>query len=149
MERLGLSEEHLIDKHLRRQLEAKKTVFIREEKIEKVKEGNRTCEIVRHVVNKYVVDDNQVQLQAMDKAFRLHGSYAPRNPKEAEHFGVKVIIQDVFGPPLPPIDIKPGMAVPELPTQANEKYEPCGSSSGLGLSLPSTPTSQVDRKNKK
>ena len=29
MERLGLSEEHLIDKHLRRHLKAKKTVFYR------------------------------------------------------------------------------------------------------------------------
>ena len=130
MERLGLSEEHLIDKHLRRHLDKKKTVFVREEKIEKRKIGKHVEEVIRHVVKRYVMDDNIVQLQAMDKAFRLHGSYAPRNPKEAEHFGVKVIIQDVFGPPLPPIDIKPGMAVPELPAQANEKREACSSRIG-------------------
>ena len=130
LERLGLSEEHLIDKHLRRHLEKKKTVFVREEKIQKFKEGNRTREIVRHVVKKYVLDDNQIQFRAMVQGFLLHGSYAPRNPKEAAHFGVKVIVQDVCGTPRPPIDIKPGMAVPELPAQANERREACGSRIG-------------------
>jgi hypothetical protein len=130
MERLGLSEEHLIDKHLRRNLEKKKTVFIREEKIEKVKEGNKTREIVRHVVKKYVLDDNTIQFRAMVQAFLLHGSYAPRNQKEAEHFGVKVIVQDVCRTPRPPIDLKPGMDVPELPEQANETRQACGSRIG-------------------
>jgi hypothetical protein len=130
MERLGLSEEHLIDRHLRRHLEKKKTVFVREEKIEKVKEGNKTREIVRHVVKKYVIDDNQIQLRAMVQAFLLHGSYPPRNQKEAEQFGVKVIVNNIRGPVRPPIDIKPGMAVPELPEQANERREACGSRFG-------------------
>jgi hypothetical protein len=104
---------------------------------------------VRHIVKKYVMDDNQVQLQAMDKAFLLHGFYAPRNPKEAAHFGVKVIVQGVCGTPRPPIDNRPGMAVPRLPARANERREACGSSGGWGLSLPSAPTSQADRKNEK
>jgi hypothetical protein len=67
---------------------------------------------VRHVVKKYVMDDNQAQLIAMDKAFMLHGSYAPRDPKEAAQFGVKMIIQDVRGSLVPPMDIKPGMQIP-------------------------------------
>jgi len=71
-----------------------------------------------------VLADNAAQLNALDKAFLLHGSYAPRDPKEAAQFGVKVIIQDLGllrgANGRPPIDIKPGMAVPERPTQANE-----------------------------
>jgi hypothetical protein len=41
-----------------------------------------------------------------------------------------VIVQDVRGPARPPIDIKPGMAVPELPEQANETREGSGSRIG-------------------
>ncbi|HXJ13344.1 MAG TPA: terminase small subunit [Candidatus Limnocylindrales bacterium] len=134
MGRLGLSEEHLIDKHLRRHLEKKKTVFIREEKIEKVKEGNRTREIVRHVVKKYVLDDNQIQFHAMVQGFLLHGSYAPRNPKEAAQYGVKVIFNDLGlmrgANGRPAMDIKPGMGVPQLPKQANERREAGGSRAG-------------------
>ncbi len=106
------------------QATATETKFVREEKLVRV---GRKIE-VRSVVNKYVLADNAAQLNALDKAFLLHGSYAPRNPKEAAQFGVKVIVMDSFGPRVrPPIDIKPGMAVPELPAQANERREACGS----------------------
>lgn len=90
----------------------KKTIFVREERVEKIKVGKNIEEVVRHVVKKYVMDDNQAQLIAMDKAFMLHGSYAPRDPKEAAQFGVKMIIQDVRGSLVPPMDIKPGMQIP-------------------------------------
>jgi excisionase family DNA binding protein len=35
---------------------------------------------------------------ALDTAFKLRGSYAPRDPKEAAQFGVKVIVVDVVYP---------------------------------------------------
>jgi hypothetical protein len=114
MDRLGLSEEKIIDKYLRRNLEKKKTVFVREEKVVSVGTGRAKREVVRHIVKKHVLDDNQIQLQAMDKAFLLHGSYAPRDPKEAAQFGVKVIVQNIRGVPRPPIDLKPGMEIPAL-----------------------------------
>jgi hypothetical protein len=28
-------------------------------------------------------------------AFELHGGYAPRDPKEAEQFGIKVVVVDI------------------------------------------------------
>lgn len=82
MDRLGLTEEVLIDKHLRRHLVAKKTVFVRE-KDETVK---------------YVLDDNGTQMRALEQGFLLHGSYAPRDPKEAATFGVKVVVLDMPRP---------------------------------------------------
>jgi len=125
MTRLGLSEEVLIQKHLVKNLERKKTVFVREEKIEKRTTGRgkqkRVEEVVRHIVKKHVLEDNQIQFRAMQEGFLLHGSYAPRDPKEAAQFGVKVIIQNVRGTPRPPIDIKPGMAIPELEVEVVAK----------------------------
>jgi Terminase small subunit len=126
MDRIGISEEVLIEKHLARHLVKTKTEFVREEVVVKkrVKVGRgkqartETREVVRHVVKQYQVDDNNVQLMAMDKGFLLHGSYAPRDPKEAAQFGVKVIVQDLGllrgANGRPPIDIKPGMDVPSL-----------------------------------
>jgi len=112
MDRLGFSEEEIIDIYLRRGLDATKTVFVREDVVEEKEVGKgkkkRKEEVARHVVNQYTLNDNMAQLYAMDKAFLLHGSYAPRDPKEAAQFGVKVIVQNVFGDPIPPIDITPG-----------------------------------------
>jgi hypothetical protein len=41
--------------------------------------------------------------------FLLHGSYAPRDPKEAEQFGIKVVVVDIPRPPKhhPAIDVQP------------------------------------------
>jgi hypothetical protein len=108
MDQVGISERESIDKHLRRLLTAKRTVYAQ-------KDGKFTA--------KPRVDALETQIRALDLAFLLYGSYAPRDPKEAAQFGVKVIIQDVRGPARPPIDIKPGMAVPELPTQATGRRE--------------------------
>ena len=104
MNQIGISERELIDKHLRRQLTVKRTISVQ-------KDGKSAA--------KYTVDDSQTQIRALHLAFPLHGSYAPRNQKEAAQLGVKVIVMDVRGPSRPPIDIKPGMAVPERPTHAN------------------------------
>ncbi len=41
----------------------------------------------------------EIQAKAVDMGFRLQGSYAPRDPKEAAQYGVKIIIADIPGPP--------------------------------------------------
>lgn len=46
-----------------------------------------------------------IRMTALDTAFRLRGSYAPRNPKEAEQFGIKVVVLDMPRPPRLPIDV--------------------------------------------
>ncbi len=92
MDQLGLSEEHLIDKHLRRHLNAKRILFF--QKDGKVK-SQRTVEAL------------EIQSKAIDMGFLLHGSYAPRDPKEAAQFGVKVIVVDIPGPAREMINVTP------------------------------------------
>ncbi len=92
MDQLGLTEEHLIDKHLRRHLNAKRTVFFLKDG--KVKDSRKTEAL-------------EIQSKALDMAFRLHGSYALRDPKEAEQFGVKVIVVDVPRPKREAINVMP------------------------------------------
>lgn len=82
MDRLGLTEEILIDKYLRKHLDAKKTVFVREGK----------------KVKAHTLEDNGTQMRALEQSFLIHGSYAPRDPKEAATFGVKVIVLDMPRP---------------------------------------------------
>jgi len=43
-----------------------------------------------------------IRLSSLRTAFELHGSYAPRDPKEAAQFGVKVIVLDMPRPPKHP-----------------------------------------------
>lgn len=132
MDRIGLSEEFLIERHLKRHLTKTRTVFVREEVIQKRATGTgksrRVEEIVRHKVKKYTLEDNQVQLRAMEQAFLLHGSYAPRDPKEAAQFGVKVVVMNVRGPARQPIDIKPGMEIP--PLEESNGHKKIGSKNG-------------------
>ena len=68
MDELGISERELIDKHLRRQLNAKKTIFAQ-------KDGEFT--------DKRTVDALETQTRALDMAFLLHGSYAPRDQRQS------------------------------------------------------------------
>ena len=82
MDRMGLSEEVLIEKHLKRHLVAKKTVYVRE--------GKR--------VRAHTHEDNGTQMRALEQSFLIHGSYAPRDPKEAATFGVKVVVLDMPRP---------------------------------------------------
>jgi hypothetical protein len=44
------------------------------------------------------VDALETQIRALDLAFLLHGSYAPRDPKEAAQYGVKIIRVDIPRP---------------------------------------------------
>ena len=113
MDLLGISERELIDKHLRPLLMAKRTIFAQ-------KGGKFT--------DKRTVDALETQIRALHLAFLLHGSYAPRDPKEAAEYGVKVIVNDLGllrgENGRPPIDIKPGMAIPELPTHSTIGAKP-------------------------
>jgi hypothetical protein len=92
MDQLGLSEQVLIDKHLRRHLNAKRTHYF--QKDGRVKDSRKT-------------DALEIQSKALDMAFQLHGSYAPREPKEAEQYGIKVVVIDIPRPPRM-IDVETG-----------------------------------------
>jgi hypothetical protein len=83
LDRHGLSEEVLIDKYLRPLLTAKETIFF--QKDGKVKQQVKVAALgIRHA--------------ALRTAFELHGSYAPRDAREAAGFGVKVIKIDIPRP---------------------------------------------------
>jgi hypothetical protein len=94
MDQLGLSEQVLIDKHLRRHLNAKRIHYF--QKDGKVKDSRKTEAL-------------EIQSKALDMAFQLHGSYAPRDPAEAAQFGIKVVVVDIPRPPKhhPAIDVEP------------------------------------------
>jgi hypothetical protein len=51
-----------------------------------------------------------IRLNALKELFLLHGSYAPRDPKEAEQFGIKVVVVDIPRPPRNAIDVRPSGA---------------------------------------
>jgi hypothetical protein len=50
-----------------------------------------------------------IRLNALKELFLLHGSYAPRDLKEAAQFGIKVVVVDIPRPPKhhPAIDVEP------------------------------------------
>jgi hypothetical protein len=81
MDQMGLTNHLLIEKYLVPSLEAEETKFFNEGK----KRINVPALGIRHT--------------ALDTAFKLRGSYAPRDPKEAEHFGIKVVVLDMPRPP--------------------------------------------------
>ena len=83
MSELGLSVPVLIDEHLRPLLKATETKFAQDD-------GKFSGYID--------VENLDVRDRALDKAFRLHGAYAPKDPKEAAQFGIKVVIIDVPRP---------------------------------------------------
>jgi hypothetical protein len=98
LDRHGLSEEVLIDKYLRPLLTAKETIFFQ-------KDGK-----VEQRVNVAALG---IRLSSLRTAFELHGSYAPKDPKEAAQFGNTVVIVDIPRPPRPPrnaIDVTPRVA---------------------------------------
>jgi hypothetical protein len=86
LDRLGLSDVALIEKHLKPLLSA------------------RTAKFFQHrgkVTGKRIVADNDARLKALDMALRLRGSFASADPKLAEPASVKVIIMDAPRPPRP------------------------------------------------
>ena len=91
MDQMGLTNHLLIEKYLVPLLEAEETKFFNGGK----KRINVPALGTRHA--------------ALDTAFKLRGSYAPRDPKEAEQFGIKVVVVDIPRPPKhhPAIDVQP------------------------------------------
>jgi len=102
LDEAGYSLPVLIKKYLAPKLEAKETKFATDE-------GEFTDFVE--------MEDNAAQLNAIDKMLRMHGAYAPTDPREAAQFGVKVVIIDV---PRPQIgvympDVGPGQLPPVSP----------------------------------
>jgi hypothetical protein len=81
MDEIGLTDRALIENYLVPLLNAKETKFF--------KEGQKRINVpalgIRHT--------------ALDTAFKLRGSYAPRDPAEAAQFGIKVVVVDIPRPP--------------------------------------------------
>jgi hypothetical protein len=88
LERHGLGEEVLIEKYLFPLLDAHETKFF-------------PTGIKRNGKTVYQVDVQALGIRhaALRTAFELHGSYAPRDPKEAAQYGVKIIRVDIPRPP--------------------------------------------------
>ena len=91
MDEMGFTDRALIENYLVPLLDAEETKFFNEGK----KRINVAALGIRNA--------------ALDTAFKLRGSYAPRNPKEAEQFGIKVVVLDMPRPPKhhPTIDVQP------------------------------------------
>jgi hypothetical protein len=81
LERHGFGEEVLIQKYLLPLLEAEETKFF--------KDGAKRIN----------VEALTILHAALRTAFELHGSYAPRDPKEAAQYGVRIIRVDIPRPP--------------------------------------------------
>jgi terminase small subunit-like protein len=89
MDEIGLTDQFLIENYLVPLLEAKETKFFNEGK----RRINAAALGIRHT--------------ALDTAFKLRGSYAPRDPAEAAQFGIKVVVVDIPRPPRNTIDVTP------------------------------------------
>jgi hypothetical protein len=86
LDRLGLSDVALIEKHLKPLLSARTTKFF---------------QYRGKVTGKRLVLDNDARLRALELAFKLKGSFVEVNPKLAEDKDVRVIIMDAPRPPRP------------------------------------------------
>ena len=99
LERPGLGEEVLIQKNLLPLLEAEETKFS--------KDGAKRIN----------VEALTILHAALRTAFELHGSYAPRDPKEAAQYGVRIIRVDI---PRPPNEFNQFVDV--IPERIGKKY---------------------------
>jgi hypothetical protein len=101
LERHGIGEDVLIGKYLLPLLDAHETKFFPQGITMQVKTVTKKGK--ERIVDKlvYTVDVQSLGIRhaALRTAFELHGSYAPRDPKEAAQFGVKIIKIDVPRPP--------------------------------------------------
>ena len=80
---LGLDEKFVIENHLAPKLTAKRVQYFQ-------KDGE--------VTDIQLSEDLPTQMDAIHKIFMLHGSYAPRDPKEAAQYGVRIIHVDIPRP---------------------------------------------------
>jgi len=111
LDKAGYSVPVLIEKHLAPKLTATTTKLA-------VDKG----EFTDHVE----LEDHDTQLKAIDMMLRMHGAYAPKDPKEAAQFGVKVVIIDVPRPQhgVFMADIGPGDPLPPLPSNGFKGRKP-------------------------
>jgi hypothetical protein len=98
LDRLGLSDVTLIEKHLKPLLSADMVKFFQHK---------------GKVTDKRTVPDNDTRLKGLDIAFKLRGDYAPTDPKREEPTGVQVILVDI---PRPGGRQLTGPAQPQLPS---------------------------------
>jgi hypothetical protein len=72
------------------------------------------------------LEDHGTQMQAIDTMLKMHGAYAPKDPRELAQFGVKVVIIDVPRPQhgVFMADIGPGDPLPPLPSDGSNGHEP-------------------------
>ena len=83
----GIGEEVLIEKYLIPLLNAEETKFF-----------PAGLGPPRRKVYRVNVQDLGIRHSALRTAFELHGSYAPRDPKEAAQYGVRIIRVDIPRP---------------------------------------------------
>jgi len=83
LDRLGLDEESVIHNHLLPKLTAKQVhYFQRDGEVTEIR----------------LSENLDIQMQAIHRIFQLHGSYTPKDPKEAAQYGVKIIKVDIPRP---------------------------------------------------
>ena len=99
MDELGLTDRALIENHLVPLLSAHETKFFQHE---------------GKVVQTRKVEALPIRLDALDVAFRLRGSYAPRDVDMTAQLGIKVVIVDVARPARGVVmaDVGPGALPP-------------------------------------
>jgi hypothetical protein len=95
LERHGFGEDVLIGKYLGPLLEAHETKFFPQGIKMEVKTKKGFASKLVYTVN---VEALGIRHAALRTAFELHGSYAPRDPKEAAQYGVKIIKIDIPRP---------------------------------------------------
>jgi len=111
LDQAGYSVPVLIEKHLAPKLTATTTKLV-------VEKG----EFTDHVE----LEDHDAQLKAIDIMLRMHGAYAPKDPKEAAQVGVKVIVLDMPRPTPGAItdDIRPGQPIILPPRNGRNGHKP-------------------------
>jgi hypothetical protein len=97
LEKHGIGEDTLIQKYLVPLLDAHETKFFPQGITMQVEAKNKKG-FVDKLVYTVNVEALGIRHAALRTAFELHGSYAPRDPKEAAQYGVKIIKIDIPRP---------------------------------------------------
>ena len=98
LERHGIGEDVLIGKYLLPLLDAHETKFFPQGITMRVQSSKNKKGFVDKLVYTVNVEALGIRHAALRTAFELHGSYAPRDPKEAAQYGVKIIKIDIPRP---------------------------------------------------
>jgi hypothetical protein len=98
LEKHGIGEDVLIGKYLVPLLDAHETKFFPQGITMRVESSKSKKGFVEKLVYTVNVEALGIRHAALRTAFELHGSYAPRDPKEAAQYGVKIIKIDIPRP---------------------------------------------------